>query len=54
LLEALQLTHRSDMDLGDAMQDTERCERIELDTDQQSLMLPPYSITRLKLEGPRI
>ena len=49
LLEAVQLTHRSDMDLADAMQDTERCERVELDVEQQSLTLPPYSITRLKL-----
>jgi hypothetical protein len=49
LLEALQLTHRSDMDLAKAMQDTQRCERVELETNQQSFTLPPYSITRLKL-----
>ncbi|TWT81490.1 hypothetical protein CA13_29430 [Planctomycetes bacterium CA13] len=48
LLEAVQLTHRSDMDLDDAMQDTERCERVELGSTQP-LTLPPYSITRLKM-----
>lgn len=52
LLEAVQLTHRSDVALADAMQDTERCDRVELDINQQSLTLPPYSITRLKLTRP--
>ena len=54
LIEGVQLTHRSDMTLADAMQDTERCERVELDTNQQSLTLPPYSITRLKLTRPKM
>lgn len=49
LLEAVQLTHRSDKELADAMQDTERYERVELDVEEQSLILPAYSITRLKL-----
>jgi hypothetical protein len=52
LLEAVQLMHRSDMDLADAMQDTERCERVELDVNQATLTLPPYSITRLNLPLP--
>lgn len=53
VIEGIQLTHRSDMSLAEAMQDTERCERVELGTNEQSLMLPPYSITRLKLSHPK-
>ena len=53
VLEGVQLTHRTDMALGEAMQDTERCERVELDVNDESLTLPPYSITRLKLSLPK-
>lgn len=52
LLEAVQLTHRSDMDLADAMQNTKRCQRMELDASQQPISLQPYSITRVKLARP--
>jgi hypothetical protein len=52
LVEVVQLTHRSDIALADAMQNTERCERVELETNQPSLTLQPYSITRLKLPNP--
>jgi hypothetical protein len=49
LASAVQLTHRADMPLSEAMQDTERCERVELSASQLSPMrLPPYSITRLE------
>lgn len=49
LLEAVQLKHRSDMPLAKAMQNTKRCDRVELDVEKQPLTLAPYSITRLKL-----
>lgn len=48
LLEAIQLAHRSDMPLADAMQNTERCERVELDPTLP-LTLSPFSITRIRL-----
>ncbi len=52
LLDVVQLTHRIDLDLGEAMQNTERYERVELDVNQETLTLPPDSITRLKLTIP--
>lgn len=52
VIEGVQLTHRSDMTLAEAMQTTERCERVELKTNKESLTLQPYSITRLKLTRP--
>ncbi|MDA7932199.1 hypothetical protein N9B53_00110 [Mariniblastus sp.] len=52
LLEAIQLSHRSDMALAEAMQNTKRCERVELNIKNQPLTLAPYSITRLKLSRP--
>jgi hypothetical protein len=46
----VQLFHRADMPLEQAMQNTERCERIQLTAAQlETLILPPYSITRLEL-----
>ncbi len=54
LIEGVQLTHRSDMALAEAMQNTDRCVRVELKTDQRSLTLPPYSITRSKLTVPKM
>lgn len=48
---AVQLTHRTDMPLADAMQDTERCEHVEIPiASGTTLTLPPYSITRLECE----
>jgi hypothetical protein len=47
----VQLLHRTDMPLEQAMQNTERCERVELSADQlSSVNLPPYSITRLEFD----
>ena len=49
LTTAVQLTHRADMPLSEAMQDTERCERVELPASQIGpIDLPPYCITRLE------
>ena len=45
----VQLTHRTDMPLIQAMQDTHRCEKTELQlSDSHPVILPPYSITRLE------
>lgn len=50
LTEAVQLSHRSDMPLRDAMQNTERSDYVERTTSQlRPIHLPSYSITRLKL-----
>jgi hypothetical protein len=46
-----QLTHRTDMTLSEAMQDTRRCEKDELRMhDSNPVILPPYSITRLEFK----
>jgi hypothetical protein len=53
LSAGVQLLHRTDMPLEQAMQDTERCERVQLSPAQlESVTLPPYSITRLEINGP--
>ena len=51
LTGAVQLTHRTDLSLSAAMQDTERCERIEIPAEQAgSLTLPAYSFTRMEFD----
>lgn len=50
LQEAVQVIHRSDMDLADAMQNTKRCERVEMVIKNQPLTMAPYSITPVRQE----
>ncbi|TWU33244.1 hypothetical protein Poly41_49960 [Novipirellula artificiosorum] len=51
LTGGIQLTHRADRSLAEAMQDTERCERVEISASNgDSITLPAYSITRLEYD----